>query len=175
MHASDLADTCMIARGPRIRAVGWLDAKHAFARGPLDERVAAVLEMLAQDGWMHVHCMGFHTCELCDQWRDHRNLLVPGPDVLYVAPGMIAHYMRAHEYLPPTSFCTAVLACPDPETEEYFAELERFRADILPDEPPSEGVFDSVGSRHRTSVRAMRAKRAERAAAEAKRKPFTWD
>ena len=60
---------------------------------------------------------GFHYCELCDQEEiviasaGRRRLLgsaeiwVTGPDgVVYAAPDLVIHYIREHEYLPPTQF-----------------------------------------------------------------------
>jgi hypothetical protein len=96
----------------------------------VDERIAAAVEHLAQEGWVHVITAGGHTCELCQKARDGRNVLVPALDVLYVAPAMVVHYMRDHQYLPPAGFSAAVLACPDPETDAYCAQLKRFVADL---------------------------------------------
>jgi hypothetical protein len=172
VHFPDLDQSCQIARGPRIRAVGWLDAGHAFARGRVDERVAPAIELLAAEGWVHVAAAGVHTCELCESARDGRNVLVPAPNVLYVAPAMVVHYMRAHEYLPPAEFTAAVLACPAPPTDAYYAALKRFVSDLSsPHFELTEAKFD----RFIEEARARRAKlEAERAAASS-RKGFTWD
>jgi hypothetical protein len=35
------------------------------------------------------------------------------------------HYILFHQYLPPTSFLEAVLACPDPGSSEYLDAIER--------------------------------------------------
>ena len=47
------------------------------------------------------------------------NLWIPGDGCVYVAPSLIAHYIRAHRYAPPQTFVEAVLRCPDIHTEEY--------------------------------------------------------
>ena len=171
MHFPDLGTTCQIARGPRVRAVGWLADGHDFSQGPLDERVASKAMRLAEDGWVHAAVAGFHTCELCADAREGRNILVPDADVLYVAPAMIVHYMRAHAYAPPPAFCSAVLACPEPETDAYYAALRRF-VDVF-----SSGVvamtaeqFDHYAREHRAWRAQIKASRI----AAAERKGFTW-
>lgn len=47
------------------------------------------------------------------------NLWIPGDGCVYVAPSLVAHYIRAHRYAPPQEFVDAVLRCPDMHTEEY--------------------------------------------------------
>jgi len=47
------------------------------------------------------------------------NLWVPGEGCVYVAPSLIAHYIRAHRYAPPPEFVGAILRCSDIHTEEY--------------------------------------------------------
>jgi len=53
-----------------------------------------------------------------------KNLWVPGTGCVYVAPSLIAHYVRAHRYAPPEEFIDAVLRCPDTHSPEYRAALE---------------------------------------------------
>ncbi len=172
MYYADLGTICEVASGPRVRAVGWLAAGHDFARGPVDERVAAMTGRLAAEGWMHVFACGPHECELCQGARSAANLLVPGDDVLYVAPAMVVHYMRTHQYLPPAEFRECVLRCPEPNTDEYFAALRRF-VDVFspPGRTMTEAAFDRCVISHRTQL----AERAAAAAAAASRKGFTWD
>lgn len=172
MHYADLGTICQVASGPRVRAVGWLAAGHDFARGPLDERVATMTDRLAADGWMYVFATGFHECDLCHKARDNRNVLIPGDDVLYVAPAMITHYMRDHGYLPPAEFSENALRCPEPQSDAYFAALRRF-VEIFssPGEVMTEAQFDRSVARDR----ALRARHAAEAAVAAKRKGFTWE
>jgi hypothetical protein len=155
-----------------VRAIGWLAAGHDFARGPLDEGVASLTDRLAADGWIHVVACGPHECELCQGAHSAANLLVPGDNILYVAPAMVAHYMREHEYLPPTEFRECVLRCPDPGTDAYFSALKPF-VDVFSarGEPMSEAAFDECVLRHRARL----AERAAEANAAANRKAFTWD
>lgn len=46
--------------------------------------------------------------------------------VLFVAPGMIAHYVEHHGYAPPAEFVAAVMTSP-PGTAAYGTLVERFR------------------------------------------------
>lgn len=98
---------------------------------------------------------------------------MPAEEVIYVAPAMIAHYMRDHDYRPPEAFCTAVLACPDPATDAYYAALKVFREVFSRpgSSPMSEADFDRYAREHREHV--MEARRT--AATRASRKGFTWD
>jgi len=132
VYYPDLGAECQIARGPRVRAVGWLARAH-----------------------------------------DSSNILVPGEDVLYVAPGMIVHYVKDHAYAPPAEFCEAVLACAAPLTDEYYAALRRFVAVFSPPSgrPTTGEDFDRFAQRHRE----RRAQLVAAAVAGASRKRFTWD
>lgn len=62
------------------------------------------------------------------------NLYIPSADCVYVAPSLIVHYIEAHGYRPPDSFCRAVLDCP-PNTQRCY--FEAFRS-ALPRLSPSE-------------------------------------
>jgi hypothetical protein len=58
------------------------------------------------------------------------NLFVPGEGCVYVAPSLIAHYIRTHAYVPPQEFVEAVLRCPEMHSEEYL----QARGDLSADE-----------------------------------------
>jgi hypothetical protein len=51
------------------------------------------------------------------------NLWVPGEGCVYVAPSLIAHYIRVHRYVPPREFVDAVMRCPEMGSEEYRRAL----------------------------------------------------
>lgn len=91
MHFPDLSTDCEIARGPRVRAIGWLAEGHDYPRGAISPNVIDALARLRDEGWVHIAAAGFHECEFCHGARESRNILVPAPDVLYVAPAMIIH------------------------------------------------------------------------------------
>lgn len=170
MYYPDLSHECQLARGPRVRAVGWLTASEPFTRGPHDPAVREHLQRLCAEGWVHVAAAGPHECELCRDAREARNVLVPSAEVLYVAPAMILHYMEVHAYLPPDEFSRAVLACPPPLSDAYDAALRRFREHFSPPDstPMTEQAFDRC-------MRTHREHHAERARVDSQRKRFTWD
>ena len=123
----------MVAVGEHVRAVGWLSNDNPFPRGDVPaEFVARLREFVALAAksaealWFPAFG-GLHTCELCDQVHDGHNFGVPAGELLFVAPGMVAHYVEQHEYQPPPEFIAAVLASPLPGTMEYEAATAEFR------------------------------------------------
>ena len=48
-----------------LRAVGWLDVQHPFAKGSLDDEFFSRLFTLTENAWEPCHFMGYHRCELC--------------------------------------------------------------------------------------------------------------
>src|SRR5262245_26583431 len=118
---ADLGTLTMVAGGPHVRAIGWLDPAFAFPTGMptrgfperLSEFVSASkasIDISVAFGLF----LGGHHCELC---RDHRaygvvNIGVPCGDVIFIAPELIAHYVADHQYLPPDEFVTALIHCP---------------------------------------------------------------
>jgi hypothetical protein len=127
---ADFATDCQGGRGEHVRAIGWLDDRHAFPRGTLDPAAVARLRQFVEVYWESVQAigldfyMGVHTCELCDDGHlDGRNFGVPSGTILYVCPAMITHYVEAHGYLPPAEFVAALLASPLPGTREYEAAV----------------------------------------------------
>jgi hypothetical protein len=129
----DLDTHTMVATGDHVCAVGWLSSDHPFTRGNVPAEVSARLRefvRLAADSACALYFPafgGFHTCELCDEFHDSRNFGVPAGDLLYVAPGMVAHYVERHGYSPPAEFVNAVMASPLPGTPEYQAAVAEFR------------------------------------------------
>jgi hypothetical protein len=87
--------------------------------------------------WEPVFGCGYHDCEICNDANDLArrgrgivvdgrsikvgafNLFVPGVGVVYLAPSLILHYIKDHEYLPPTVFLEAVDRCPPMHSSEY--------------------------------------------------------
>ncbi len=124
-YFADLDTKTQIAAGANVRAVGWLDARHVFPTGELANRILDRLRLFSGGwpastealGWPSA--AGFHTCDLCGSHRTSGNFGVPGTDVLYVCPEMIAHYAGEHSYLPPGEFIEALIASPLPGTQSY--------------------------------------------------------
>jgi len=130
----DLGTACMIAMGDHVRAIGWLSDQHPFPIGDTPPEFLTRLEKLCHrwgDGLEPLAWgvfMGPHRCELCGGFTASGNIGVPAGDVLFAAPQMVAHYVKAHRYSPPAEFVAAVLSAPLPGTPEYTEAVATFRA-----------------------------------------------
>src|SRR5262245_52567083 len=127
MYIEDLSTTAYFARGPNVRAIGWLEAGHLFAQGDVPAEFLDALKAHVGAAHQVVLFMGFHECSLCPDisprpgrgWRAGlRNLLIPTSNLLYVAPELIVHYVEDHGYRPPEEFVAAVLACPEQKSPQ---------------------------------------------------------
>ena len=101
--------------------VGWLDAVHPFPTGKCPGELVTALTRLAENRVQQTR--GRHYCEIC--WRalgpkadraaldgiarGSAEFRVPGEGVVYAAPELLVHYVKAHDYLPPAEFREAVL------------------------------------------------------------------
>ena len=118
--------------------VGWLEAGHAFAIAPPDERFLATLWEFCKVSV--AQSRGVHTCTLCNSEesvlvrRNGEELLLGTSEILvfaanggaiFSAPTLIFHYVQIHNYQPPIEFRRAVLEGPSPPREEYFQILAR--------------------------------------------------
>lgn len=88
--------------------------------------------------WQSTAFLGHHTCDLCDDALDGMtleahgervdlgasNLFVPSPHGVLVAPSLVLHYIRDHDYAPPDEFLEAVMACPPMGSKAYLRALE---------------------------------------------------
>ncbi len=137
-YYADLSDHTMIAAGPHVRAIGWLDDKHAFPNGIASAEFvnklyriteSETLLGLYENEWDSLadEYFGFHTCELCHNYDHGDNIVVPSDQVMYVAPKMIVHYIEEHGYLPPKQFIDAVLKSPFPGTKDYEDAVAGYR------------------------------------------------
>lgn len=139
-YPSDLAQT-----GP-VKSVGYLSRDRDYSKGETSDSVFHRLALLAMRPLYSY--AGRHNCDLgsCGSNRPQPELkwcgmtiprscstdiLVPDRTLVYVAPALILHYIRAHRYLPPACFIDAVLTCPEPGSDEYRSEIRR----ILPNFP----------------------------------------
>lgn len=107
-------------------AVGWLEHGHTFPKGKVGPMYVIPQDMqLYRPLWTRF--MGGHRCSLCvAEGKSGRkvgggDLIIPGPGVVYAAPGMIHHYIRDHGYHPPLCFLEAATNCP--RGEGHFREL----------------------------------------------------
>ena len=134
VHVADLAET------GSLKSVGYLSGKHDYPKGETSDEMFARLVGLAKHP---LGCWaGEHLCDLgyCGSSRPQPELrwqgmeiprscstdiLVPDKTVVYIAPALILHYIRAHRYLPPACFIEAVLICPAPDSGAYRGEIKR--------------------------------------------------
>jgi len=117
-YYEDLSQTTMVAAGPHVRAVGWLDNKHDFPTGTVPAEFIRTLRRITDYAYGAVF-FGYHTCDICRNFNAGRNIFVPARGKLYVAPEMVLHYITAHRYLPPRQFIDAVMDAPIPGTRAY--------------------------------------------------------
>ena len=152
-----------LLRGRTPIAIGWLEPGHAFARGdPGDEVYDRLGLFLWRRSWQPALAFGTHVCRLGScrhgSFHSHRNIFVPGPGVVYLAPEGILHYISCHEYLPPPEFCAAVLASPDEGSPEYFAALRAGGLKVDDGDPETvrrRGLMSIVEARGRALVAAI--------------------
>jgi hypothetical protein len=129
-----------LAHTGSLKSVGYLSRKHDYPTGETSDEVFARLVSLVK---RPLGCWaGEHLCDLgyCGsnrpqpefKWQGMKiprscstDILVPDKTVIYVAPALILHYIRAHRYLPPACFIGAVLVCPEPGSDEYRGEIKR--------------------------------------------------
>jgi hypothetical protein len=103
--------------------VGWLDNRHPFLRGRVDQSVLGRIFMLCTEHPKN-KTRGWHNCPLCLEpeypYRTEHNgrKIVLGSaeiwiearsGVQYAAPDLIFHYIRDHQYLPPREFIEAIM------------------------------------------------------------------
>jgi hypothetical protein len=125
VYFPDLGTSTDIVAGPHVRAVGWLDADHRFPTGRVEAAVLARIQAFARAWGSSVKALGWpvaagpHRCELCGGAMASGNFGVPGGDVLFVCPEMIAHYVADHGYLPPKEFLDAIMEADLPGTDSY--------------------------------------------------------
>jgi hypothetical protein len=122
----------------RLLAVGWLGAGHEYTTGTVSEAFFAALVRLLADPWQPVVATGRAVCGFCRFSGGPSqlsyagsmvplgvaNLYVAGDDKVLVAPSLVAHYIDAHEYKPPTVFQEAVLASAPMKSISYLRDMK---------------------------------------------------
>ena len=124
-HIRDLAPYDYDPGAPEAFAVGWLDISEPFTTGQCPEDVRLRLAQLANHP---VRLMrGYHYCQFCmaepphslredrrpqeapDVPHGNGEIWLTSPDGLnFAAPVLIAHYVYAHQYMPPKGFIEAI-------------------------------------------------------------------
>ncbi|XXX76295.1 hypothetical protein WMF30_52460 [Sorangium sp. So ce134] len=121
-----------------LRAVGWHEPNHPFATGSVSKNFFEALMRLLSDPWQPAAVAGYQKCAYCRftggpaELRlegvtvrvGASNLFVPTEKEVYVAPSLIAHYIDAHEYCPPSIFQDAVLNCPEMRSIAYLKKIK---------------------------------------------------
>lgn len=118
--------TRLVSETKPLLAVGWLARGYEHATGARNPELIRAVQGLRGTN-LPVASTGFHQCDLCgpgDRPRTETGrIIVPGDGVLFVAPGLILHYLRKHNYAPPLSFVRAAMASPEGRSGEYRAAL----------------------------------------------------
>lgn len=121
---------------PKTLAVGWLEGREPFPQGEVPSATLDRLWAYAQAAraYPSLSYRGWHTCTICDRtattqqythhdaeaWLGSGEIRVFGPGgQVYAAPNLIFHYVRDHDYQPPTVFLSALLDGLAPGSEAY--------------------------------------------------------
>ncbi len=132
MYIADLSQqTYHGCSGPDLCSIGWLDGTHLYPMGMVPFQFLAALRLHVRTAWQPLFYMGPHECELClremhNGYMASSNLWRPGPALLYIAPGMIVHYIQAHHYRPPDEFIEAVLNCPPQGSPAFMQAMQPY-------------------------------------------------
>ncbi len=118
---------------PNIINIGWIDLEHGVNIGPIPSNALEKLkDIVAERGKFRgiVNVMrGIHSCPKCgasglySEKNGKKTLLgnseiwVPWDGKIYVAPNLIIHYIKDHNYLPPEEFIQALVSL---DTEKPF-------------------------------------------------------
>jgi len=110
-------------RDPSMLAVGWLDPQQAeYTQGQFPSELLQFLEGLPTTH----QTRGMHKCPYCDQdgsakWGDvptsSNEIHVKANGKTYAAPRLILHYIKDHNYCPPSEYVDAVRSCAGPECQ----------------------------------------------------------
>lgn len=136
----DETDCTYFKDAPKLIAIGWLDASHAFTRARVEHSFFDKLGQLFIKPWEPYCLAGRHECEFCrftggpaalavngtKVFLGSSNLFVPAASTMYVVPSMALHYIDAHEYAPPVAFQHAVMNCPSTESTEYLTTIQEY-------------------------------------------------
>lgn len=118
--------------------IGWLDANINFEKGKVDKQLVEKLKYLTslvneQDKWKMTHPSGIvvhrmfvsrglpHACPFCKEEvkllvnnkeivLGYNEMAIPSKDLtkLYIFPTLLYHYIKTHNYKPPTEFLEAI-------------------------------------------------------------------
>ncbi len=130
MYTTDLAHECLVAKGPAVRAIGWLEKGRPYTIAGAEPRFLAALRQHALDPgrWLPFASAGVYVCDLggCERAGGAQFVVIPSRSCVYVAPELVVHYVEHHRYSPPTEFVDAVVACPEQSSDAYVDLLLPF-------------------------------------------------
>jgi hypothetical protein len=121
-------------KGSPLIAIGWLDPAHRFAGGDISSDFFQMLVELLIDPWQPTVTAGAQRCLFCrftggpaemsykgiNFGVGSTNLFVPTKERIFIAPSLVAHYIDAHGYAPPSEFQEAVKSCPSMRSVPYL-------------------------------------------------------
>jgi hypothetical protein len=102
--------------------VGWMELGRPLPIGLVSPYLIQKLAKLVESHGVN-HMMGDEFCSFClkgRKWHEVEEaewktipggsfeIMVPGDGVVYMAPELIVHYVRVHDYLPPLEFREAL-------------------------------------------------------------------
>ncbi|WP_456340319.1 DUF7919 family protein [Streptomyces anulatus] len=105
-------------RGVPVLNVGWLGRGRRYSQGAPPPSLTEALQRMARTHRAQ-QTRGFHLCPWCASRLLRRRsdgpwgsaeMRVMGSGVAYAAPELVAHYVEAHGYLPPSDFVDAVMS-----------------------------------------------------------------
>lgn len=97
--------------------VGWL--KREVPRvGEISPDALRKIEWICEHRKIDQGWLGYHTCEICEQYDDRGEALYICDGVYYVIPQMILHYINDHGYVPPPQFMKALEKLDVGDTED---------------------------------------------------------
>ena len=84
-------------------AVGWLGSSVPTS-GSVPELLITVLRTASNEYSTDTGELGYHTCAICNRFKDRGEFIIETEDRTYVLPRMILHYIDKHRYRPPQQF-----------------------------------------------------------------------
>lgn len=117
-------------KGKETFNIGWLSIEKEYNKGSVNPLALDKLYLLLINDDSNTNknlknkMRGSHVCEYCEyklEWDEivkqgclgNGEFHIPDPDdsnKVYVAPALICHYIRKHDYKPPDAFINAVLS-----------------------------------------------------------------
>jgi len=130
MYFSDLSNYSYYLKTPVNEAwnIGWLEEGKSYVTGNIEnDFLSKLASIIVGNNIVNVHVnqiRGVHPCALsgCDNLEveiGNRKIAVgsseiwvpsKNPGQYFASPSMILHYMKAHHYLPPKEFISAVMS-----------------------------------------------------------------